>query len=89
MPRVVFTPNLQKHLDCPPREVEGGTVREVLDAVFGEQPRLAGYVLDDQRRLRKHVVVFVDNVVVSDRLNLSDALQPDSEVYVMQALSGG
>ena len=47
------------------------------------------YVLDDQGALRKHVNVFVDNRMISDRVALSDAVAEDSEVFVMQALSGG
>lgn len=89
MPTVTFTPNLRKHLDCPPSEVEGVTVREALDAVFTENARLRGYILDDQSRLRKHVMIFVDNEVIRDRSQLSDVVMPESEVYVMQALSGG
>lgn len=89
MPRVSFTPNLRKHLDCPPQDVAATTLREALDAVFVENPRLRGYILDDQQRLRQHVVVFVDNEVIADRFAMSDAVSPDSEIYVMQALSGG
>ena len=89
MPRVTFTPNLRQHLEAPPREVAGGTVSEALDAVFAENPRLRGYVLDDQGRLRKHVVVFVNGEMIHDRLRLSDPLEPESDVFVMQALSGG
>jgi len=89
MPRVTFTPNLRQHLDAPPREVDGETVREALDGVFDRNPRLRGYVLDDQGRLRKHVVVFVNGEIVQDRLGLSDPLEPTAELFVMQALSGG
>ena len=45
--------------------------------------------LDDQGGVRKHVMIFVDNRPLVDRDCLSDALTPASEVYVMQALSGG
>jgi sulfur-carrier protein len=89
MPRVVFTPHLQRHVDSPPRQAEGRTLREVLENVFAENPKLKGYILDDQQRLRKHVIVFIDNVVVTDRAGLSDAVTPESEIHVMQALSGG
>jgi sulfur-carrier protein len=89
MPRVVFTSHLQKHVDCPPQEVAGGSLREVLDQVFDTNPRLRGYILDDQGRLRRHVVVFIDDQVVADRVTLADTVSPHSEVYVMQALSGG
>ena len=61
----------------------------VLGVVFSENPRLRGYVLDDQGRLRKHVAVFVDGKLVEDREALSDAVRDDSEIFVMQALSGG
>ena len=89
MARVVFTQNLQRHVECPPAAADGTTVREVLDAVFAENPRARGYVLDDQGDLRVHMVIFVDGQQVRDRRGLSDPVRPDGEVYVMQALSGG
>ncbi len=89
MPSVKFTQNLERHLAVPAREVEGATVRQALDAVFGENPRLRGYVLDDQGRLRRHVVVFIDGEIIEDRTKLSDPVGPSSELFVMQALSGG
>ena len=80
---------MKRHIECEPRDVEAGTLREALDAVFRDTPQLEGYVLDDQRRLRRHVTVFIDNVVLTDRVELSDPVRTDSDVYVMQALSGG
>ncbi len=89
MVRVCFTANLERHLSCPEATVAGASVREALDAVFETQQQLKGYVLDDQRRLRQHMVIFVDGKTIVDRVHLSDAISPDSEIYVMQALSGG
>jgi len=89
MPRVVFTPNLQRHVACPETSAPGRTVREILDAVFAANPRARGYVLDDQGELRRHMTIFVDGELVRDRARLSDPVAPDGEVYVMQALSGG
>lgn len=89
MPRVVFTPNLERHLSSPPRTVSGSTVRAALAAVFEENPRLKGYILDDQERLRKHVVIFVNNEQISDRHGLTDSIADADEVFVSQALSGG
>jgi hypothetical protein len=89
MPRVAFTRNLQHHIHAPAQTVAGANVRAVLEAVFADNPDLRGYVLDDQGALRKHVVVYVDDTRVSDRAGLSDAVGVDSEVFVMQALSGG
>ena len=89
MPRISFTPNLRRHLEAPSCELAAETVRDALDAVFVDNPRLRSYLLDDQARLRKHVVIFVDGEAVVDRRGLSDALKPSSEILVMQALSGG
>lgn len=89
MPHVQFTPFLQRHLACPPRTVAGRTVAQALQAVFDDNPALRGYVLDDQGRLRKHVAVFVDGNQIRDRLRLSDPVTGDSEIFVVQALSGG
>ncbi len=86
---VTFTPNLQRHIACPPVEVEAGTVREALDAAFAGNARARAYVLDDQGALRKHMVVFVDGVRIQDRVRLSDRVLKNGEIYVLQALSGG
>ncbi len=89
MPRVTFTPNLARHVNCPPMDVEGATVREALDAVFARNERVRGYVLDDQGHLRRHMALFVDGVLVTDRTALADPVGPAANIYVMQALSGG
>ena len=89
MARVFFTPHLQKHLSCETVDVVGRTVAEALEQVFERQPAMRGYLLDDIGRVRQHVTMFVDDRPLVDRVRLSDPLKPDSELYVMQALSGG
>ncbi len=64
-------------------------MREVLDRVFTDNPRLRSYVLDDQGRLRQHVAVFVNGNLVQDRHELSDSVEAADELFVTQALSGG
>jgi len=64
-------------------------VGAALDAVFAEHRTLRGYVLDEQGHLRKHVAVFVDGARVRDRERLSDPVGPESEIHVLQALTGG
>lgn len=86
---VVFTENIQRHVACPPTKVQGCTVGEVLDRVFAGNTKARGYVLDEQGAVRKHMVVFVNGTPIRDRANLSDPVTDGSEVYVMQALSGG
>ena len=89
MPRVVFTANIQRLVACPEAIVAGHDVRSVLENVFTENPAARGYIFDDQAGLRKHVAVFVDRVLVRDRIGLSDPVPQSGTVYVMQALSGG
>jgi hypothetical protein len=89
MPRVSFTPHLQRFLDAPPREVSGGTVGEALAQVFADNPRLRGYVLDEHGAVRHHVTVFVDDRAIHDRTHLSDAVGTETEIFILQALSGG
>ena len=89
MPRIRFTPNLERHLACPPADVAGATVRAALDAVFGDNPRLRSYLLDDQGRLRRHVNVFVNGAAIGDRAGLSDPVAPGDEIFVIQSLTGG
>jgi hypothetical protein len=89
MPRIEFTPNIQRHVACPPMTVAGTTVGEVLAAAFADNPRARAYVLDDQGALRKHMIIFVNGVAIADRTTLRDAVGEDAVVYVFQSLSGG
>lgn len=89
MARVVFTQNLKRHVACPDTDAPGATVGEVLAHVFAARPALRGYVVDERGVLRRHMVVFVDGKQIADRETLSDRVAPDTELYVMQALSGG
>jgi sulfur-carrier protein len=89
MARVVFTANLQRHVDCPQQSAPGQSVRAVLEHVFAAQPRLRSYILDDQDRVRRHVAIYVNGERIADRDRLSDPVGDTDEVFVFQALSGG
>jgi molybdopterin converting factor small subunit len=89
MVQVRFTENLSRHVGVAPCEVAGSTVCDALDAVFARYPRARGYFLDDQGALRKHVNVFIDGQPVRDRRGLRDSIGENTELYLMQALSGG
>ncbi len=84
-----FTQNLARHTDCPSAELSAGTVAELLERYFERWPGVRGYVLDDQGEVRRHVKVLVDGRNIEDRRKLTDRINPESEVYVFQALSGG
>lgn len=70
-------------------DVPGARLDEALGGVFARFPNLRGYVLDEHGAVRHHVAVFVDGAAIADKRHPLQALRADSEIYVMQALSGG
>lgn len=70
-------------------ELDGATVGDALARLFAQDAQARGYVLDEQGRLRKHVCIFLDGERLAHATALAAPLAPQSEIYVMQALSGG
>jgi sulfur-carrier protein len=89
MAKVHFTSNLRRHVDCPSVDSDGKNIADVLKHVFAANPRLQTYVLDDQGAVRKHMRILVDGIAAKDLEKLSDPVKPTSEIWIMQALSGG
>lgn len=89
MPRVAFTTHLRKVAPTRQVEVAGDCLGAALEPVFADFPKLRAYVVDEQNRLRKHVVIFLNG----ERLATGDwphrAVTKTDEIYVLQALSGG
>lgn len=89
MAKLVFTQQLSRFTEVPEVSTSARILRDALMVAFALNPRLQDYVLDEQGHLRFHVSVFIDGQRVRDHVRLDDVLQPDSQVYVLQALSGG
>lgn len=89
MPHVEFAPALTRHVPCPPQQVQAGTLREALAKSFEAAPQMRNYVLDEQGAVRKHVAVFVNARMVTDRVRLDVLLESGDKVIVIQALTGG
>ena len=89
MATVRFTQNIQRHIECPTQDVAGGTLRDILEEYFRMNGQARGYLLDDQGRVRQHMVIFIDGNQVRDRDDLSDPVGPDAVIDIVQALSGG
>lgn len=89
MAHLFFAASIQRHIAMPERDVAACSVNEALAFAFADEPRLRGYILDDQGGLRKHLAVFVDGKPLRDRRHLSDSVDTNSRIYVVQALSGG
>lgn len=89
MARVVFAKAFRRHVECPDGTASGATVREVLDAYIGEHPAVRNYVLDDVAAVRKHVAVFLNDDLITDRVSLADEVADTDTIHIFQALSGG
>jgi molybdopterin synthase sulfur carrier subunit len=86
---VEFASSLRRHVDCAPQQVQAQELRGALEAALTAAPALAPYVFDDQRNVRKHVAVFVNQKMLRNRSKLDLALQDGDRVLVIQALTGG
>ena len=81
---------LRVHVDVPDRVcVEGATARESIDALISAHPSLRQFVLDDARRLRQHVNIYVNDELIVDRHQLTDAVHAGDTLYILPAVSGG
>jgi molybdopterin synthase sulfur carrier subunit len=89
MPTIHVTSHLRRVALVGPTRVEAATLGAALDAYFAAAPKVRSYILDDQGRLRRHVAVFIDGELLTDKGDLGRRVAPTSEIYVMQALSGG
>ncbi len=67
-------------------EIEGATVRDIVDRLEASYPGLGGRLVEDGQ-LRPGLSVFVDGANVGRRLRTK--LQPDSELFFVEALGGG
>jgi len=89
MAKVHFTSNLRRHVECAAVEVEASVLDQALTQAFAKNQRLKTYVLDDQGALRKHMRILIDGQAITDLQTFKDPVRPGSEIWVMQALSGG
>ena len=89
MAQLFFTQQLARFTAVPQVETGARTLRAALETAFDANPLLRAYVLDEQGHLRQNVAIFIDARRCSERVRLDDPLGPDSQVYILQALSGG
>ena len=65
---------------------EGRTVADVVSALDRLYPGLRFRIITEQDTIRQHIRIFVNEEQASD---LSVALQPDDQIHIICALSGG
>lgn len=67
-------------------EADGATVADVLDDLERRFPGIRFRMIDEQGKIRRHMRLFSGGVMIS---TLSQALRPENELLIVQALSGG
>jgi molybdopterin converting factor small subunit len=66
-------------------QLEGANVTELMRALEAAQPALAGWILDERGRVRRHINVFVNG----DQARGDDPIAAGDCVDVLPAISGG
>jgi sulfur-carrier protein len=92
MPRVELTRHLYRFFpQLRDREIDvrASTVAEVLSEVEKLAPGFMFYICDERGHLRPHVNVFIGDERIVDRERLTDRVESNARVFILQALSGG
>jgi len=71
--------------DQAEHELHATTVAELLRALESSQPALAGWILDERGRIRRHINVFVNG----ERKREESSVAAGDRVDVLPAISGG
>jgi len=69
--------------------VTGQTFAEVLQSLNGKYPGMASWLAEPDGRFREHLSVFVSGRRLAPRTDASMSLADGSEVWILQAISGG
>lgn len=70
-------------------DVDGETLAEAFAKVNDQAPGLSSRILDDQGRIRRHVAIFVNGTMLTDKDPSVVALNKGDEVHVVPSVSGG
>ena len=71
--------------DQAEHELDGASVADLLRALERSQPALAGWILDERGRIRRHINVFVNG----EQEREDSAVGTGDEVEIIPAISGG
>jgi molybdopterin synthase sulfur carrier subunit len=71
--------------DQAEHELDGASVADLLRALEQSQPALAGWILDERGRIRRHINVFVNG----EQEREDSAVGAGDNVDIIPAISGG
>jgi len=89
MAKLIFTQQLRRFTEVPEIDTAAASLRAALEDAYRANPRLRGYIEDEQGHVRQNVAIFIDGLRVHDRVTLDDLVSANSTIHVLQALSGG
>lgn len=90
MSQIEFSLQLAEHVGCPAKgELKVGVLQDGLAIWFEEYPKLKEYLLDSDGNLRRHLSLFLNGEMVISTEALDLVIDDKSELFVMQAISGG
>ncbi len=84
--RVLIPSALRSYTESAWADASGATLAEVLADLDRLYPGIRFRMIDEQNRIRPHIRFFVAGAQARD---LAQALDPDGELLIVQALSGG
>lgn len=70
-------------------DVDGATLRSVLEGLEAQHPGIGERLLDDDGQLRRFVNVFVDDEDVRFQEGLDTPVEPSTTVSIIPAVAGG
>jgi len=90
MPVVKFTYALKRFFpglkDTPAKSI---VLADILNEIEITYPGISRYILDEQGNLRRHVNIFINGTMIPDRTKLNSPVAEESNIHIIQALSGG
>ena len=85
--RVHIPTALRSYTDqVPSVEIRGKTVGALIDALERKYPGFRFRILDETGRVREHIKILVDALMVED---LATPVSSTQELHIVMALSGG
>lgn len=84
---VTLTPALLALFPEAPSQVKlaGSSVRAIIEELDKRWPGMGDRLRDSTPAIRKHINVFVNG----ERANLETQLEPEADIFVLTAISGG
>lgn len=84
--KVLIPSALRSYTQSSRAEACGATLDDVLADLDRQYPGIRFRMIDEQRRVRRHIRIFVNGISAEA---LGQTMQPDDELVIVQALSGG